>query len=135
MTRLITEPDALPLLYPKACEEDPVKIRLVAQVHHYDADSASLWVSRLPNLPELVVRIDLEEETQCNPSPSLMQVNVSHVLEQLLSESSASGLAVSIIGVFDGRTVTAFECMVIDGQLLIDGRIELLAQMATIKPL
>lgn len=133
MTRLVVEPDALPLLYPKANEADPVKIRLVVQVHHYDADRAALWVNRLPNIPESVVRIDLEDTA--DPQPVLMEVNVSHVLEQLLPDASASGLAVSIIGVFDGHMVTAFECAVIDGQLLIDGRIELLAQMATMRPL
>lgn len=133
MTRLIIEPDALSLLYPKASEEDPVKIRLVVQVHHYDADRAALWVNRLPNIPESVIRIDLEEDSK--PLPMLMEVNVSHVLEQLLPDSSASGLAVSVIGVFDGKVVTAFECAVIDSQLLIDGRIELLAQMATMRPL
>lgn len=132
MTRLVVEPDALPLLFPKASVEEPVKLRLVVQVHDHDPRTAILLVRKLPNLPQLVVHIDLDGNSLLRPP--FVEVDLAHIVE-ILPNMTISGLAVNIIGMYDGKRITAFECTHIDAQLLLGGRIELLAQMATLRNL
>lgn len=126
--RLVVEPEFLPLLYPKASAESPIKLRLVAQVHHYDPVCAVLAIQRFPNLPQLVISIDLEHETP--PTPQPVEVNVSHVISQL-APVAASGRVVNIIGTYDGRTVTAFECTPVDERLVIE-KIGVIAQLSNL---
>lgn len=133
MTRLVLEPETLALLFPKASLTDPVRVRLIVQVLHYDHIRAVLVVTRFPNLQPLLVSIDLEDDTP--PPPLAVDVCVSHVVDQLGSSLTSKGLAVSIIGNYDGASVTAFEVAPFDSQLLLGGQMEILAKMASLRDL
>lgn len=133
MTRTVVEPETLRLLYPKATPVHPEKLRLIVQVRSYDLSRAILSVARFPNVPSLVVHIDLDDEPK--PQLEIVEVDVSHVLQNMTLDIVDCGLAVSIVGVYDGSKVTAFECTSVDGQLLLDGRIELLGKLATLRDL
>lgn len=133
MTKLVLEPETLPLLFPKASVAEPVCLRLIVQVLHYDHIRAALVVTRFPNLTPLVVSIDLEDNMP--PPPLEMEIGVQHVLDQLGVALTSSGVAVSIIGNYDGENLTAFEVTPVDAQLLLGGQMELLAQMATLRNL
>lgn len=134
MTQIVVEPDALSLLFPKAASETPAKVRLIVQTHHYDLGETLLYVTRLPNVPTLVIHIDLENELLPSP-PQAVPVNVSLILDLLLNNVLDSGLVISIIGTYDGDEVTVLECTPIETQLVLDGGSQLLAQMASLQRL
>lgn len=134
MTRLILDPALLPLQYPRASSARPKKIRLIAQVQKYDIQAAQLHLSRIPNLPQLYTQITLDDDLS-QASESIVAVDTSQVMESLRAAHTDPGAIVSVWGFYDGECVTAVECSAVNGQELLSGGAEVLAEMSNLRDL
>lgn len=130
MTKLRLDPDALPLHYPHASPAQPAKLRLVAQVSQYDHVHALLFLRRVPNLPQLHTYVALDDASDVEPPA--VPVDVSHVVQDLTVAHTSVGAIVSVLGFYNGERVVAVECFVVDGQVLLDGRSVVVAEVATL---
>lgn len=132
MTKLQVEPECLALYYPRATPAAPAKLRVVAQVDCYDHVHALLLLRRVPNMRQLHTYIALDDAS-LDAEP--LSVDVSHVMETLTAAHTAVGAVVSVLGFFDGRTVVAVECFVVDAQALLDGGADVVGEMASLRDL
>lgn len=125
MPRYVLDPTILPLQYPKASTAKPQKVRIVAQVSEHKP--GVLFLVRVPNLPPLHSQIVLDGAA-VNPEP--IAIIIEHL--DVAADCLRKGSVVSVWGTFDGNSVTAWECEPSNGQELLDGGSEVLAEVSNL---
>lgn len=127
MPSFILDPAVLPLQYPKANTAKPQKVRIVAQVIHHDMEHGRLTLTRVPNLPQLHTHIAIDGDvSETKPVPVVIK-NI-----EVDAECLRKGAIVSIWGSFDGKQVEAWDCVSTNGQELLHGGAEVLAEASNL---
>lgn len=128
MPRFVLDPAVLALQYPKACPEKPQKVRIVAQVA--DHVLGVLYLTRVPNLPQLHTQIVLDgTEAAADPVP----INIADLTVD--GDCLRRGAVVSVWGAYDGTQVVAWDCLASNGQELLGGGSDILAEASNLKDL
>ncbi|EEQ37681.1 predicted protein [Clavispora lusitaniae ATCC 42720] len=130
MTRLCVDPSALALQFPRAAPTTPVRVRVLAQVQHYDEAYARLFVVRCANLPR-TEQIDLDGDGENKNQNTTVAVDVSEVLANLGPRHVRVGAVVSIWGMYDGESIHAVECEGVESADLT-GQASVLAEIAAL---
>lgn len=125
MPRIVLDPAILPLQYPRASTAKVQKVRIVAQVSEHIPPF--LFLVRVPNLPELHTQVVIDGAA-AEPEPVPMNIENLHVACDCLRK----GTIVSVWGTYDGESVTAWECKPANGQELLDGGSEILAEASNL---
>lgn len=133
MTRLCVDPATLWLQYARASPESAVRIRAVAQVSHYDSDSARLYLVRCANLGRAEF-IDIDGGYESAYADGAVAVDVSGILDTLGPHHVAVGAVVSVWGMFDGNEIYAVECSEVDGGAVATGS-AIMAEIAALDDL
>ncbi|PSK78037.1 hypothetical protein CJJ07_002073 [Candidozyma auris] len=121
MPSIVLDPTALPVQYPKATPHKPQKVRIIAQVSHFDVDTGLLTLTKVPNLPDLNTHIILDGD-KTEPVP----INTADI--DVDAECLRKGNVVSVWGNYDGSQVNAWDCHGTNGEELLDGGSEILAE-------
>lgn len=132
MTKLIVDPDALKLEFPRASESRSVRVRLLVQVIEYDDANANLVVRKLPNFPSTSISLDdfsLEQESR-------YVINVFGLLSNIHTEITDPGCIISLVGYYNGDKIHPIECYPISPNILNSKRhVDHLVEMTKMKPI
>lgn len=130
MTRLVLDPEVLPLVCSKASVSNEFRVRLLVQTVSFDG--RYLEVCKMRNAPHIHTQIVLDSEESGPETPGRSFIlDLLPVLHTFKREASDPGSVVSVVGYYNGKEVNVVECYAVEAQAILEeGRIEVVGKVA-----
>ena len=113
MTNLVLDASCLSVLFPKASEENLVKVRIFGQIVDYDEQHGVVTIRKGPGMPSPHV-VSLEDEDSA-PNEECTSIDIKSVVDTLKSGDLDPGCLVTIIGFYNGEDINVVECCSVNG--------------------